>query len=71
MMHSARVAYVWSQEMQDVAGDLPANIGRSSLVHGLVNALDLLHEPDSAQQHVSSEQINRTRSVQVDPNDFS
>ena len=38
------MAYVWSQELQDVADDLPANQGRSSMVHGLMQVLDLLQE---------------------------
>ncbi|WRT66529.1 uncharacterized protein IL334_003488 [Kwoniella shivajii] len=37
-----RVSYIWSQELQDVSDDLPSNIGRSSMVHGLIRALDLL-----------------------------
>ncbi|WWC70151.1 uncharacterized protein I206_104098 [Kwoniella pini CBS 10737] len=41
---TSRVSYIWSQELQDVSDDLPSNIGRSSLVHGLIRALDLLEE---------------------------
>ena len=39
-----RVAYIWSQELQDVSDQLPANIGRSSMVHGLIRALNYLEE---------------------------
>ncbi|CAK9781091.1 Arginase/deacetylase [Cutaneotrichosporon oleaginosum] len=38
----ASVAYIWSPELQRAADELPANVGRSSLVHGLVRALGLL-----------------------------
>lgn len=46
-----RVAYVWSEQLQALSDDLPANLGRSSLVHGLIRALGLLEkafvvEPD-------------------------
>jgi hypothetical protein len=37
-----RVVYIWSQAMQDAADALPANIGRSSMVHDLIHSLDLL-----------------------------
>lgn len=37
-----RVAYIWSAELQACADQLPANLGRSSLVHGLVHALGLV-----------------------------
>ena len=50
-MPDHQVAYIWSQELQDVADCLPANAGRSSLVHGLIYALELLdtsHDPVSA-----------------------
>jgi histone deacetylase 1/2/histone deacetylase 8 len=36
------VAYIWSQELQDAADRLPANLGRSSMVHELVKSFDLL-----------------------------
>ncbi|BEJ16308.1 hypothetical protein CspHIS471_0509130 [Cutaneotrichosporon sp. HIS471] len=41
----ASVAYIWSAELQRAADQLPANVGRSSLVHGLVRALGLLDNP--------------------------
>lgn len=37
-----RVAYLWSEELMRVADALPANQGRSRLVHGLVGALGLV-----------------------------
>jgi hypothetical protein len=39
-----KVAYIWSPTLQHVADQLPANIGRSSMVHALIVALDLLTE---------------------------
>jgi len=47
MMTSPRVGYIWSKESQHVADCLPANPGRSSLVHGLIHTLDLLEEGDA------------------------
>ena len=42
-----RVAYIHSPQLQAVADHLPANLGRSSIVHSLVRALDLLtDEPE-------------------------
>ncbi|WVR06889.1 hypothetical protein IAU60_003925 [Kwoniella sp. DSM 27419] len=41
-----RIAYIWSEELQEVADDLPSNVGRSSVVHGLIRALDLVEECD-------------------------
>ncbi|KAL7421968.1 hypothetical protein Q5752_003740 [Cryptotrichosporon argae] len=43
---SAQVAYIWSRELQRVADELPANVGRSSIVHDLVRALGLLDGGD-------------------------
>ncbi|WVQ82090.1 hypothetical protein IAT38_004218 [Cryptococcus sp. DSM 104549] len=37
-----RVAYIWSPELQHVSDDLPSNVGRSSMVHGLIQSLKLL-----------------------------
>jgi hypothetical protein len=45
-----RVAYVWSEELQRTADLLPANIGRSSRVHGLVKAFDLLSEDEGVDE---------------------
>lgn len=42
------VAYVWSQEQQSIADQLPANVGRSSVVHSLVRSLGLLEECNGA-----------------------
>lgn len=36
------VAYIWSPTLQKAADALPANLNRSSLVHGLAQSLDLL-----------------------------
>ncbi len=45
------VAYIWSAELQRAADRLPANVGRSSLVHGLVRALGLLENaPDDGEK---------------------
>ena len=43
-----RTRYIWSQALQDASDQLPANLGRSSLVHGLIQALSLLesNHPD-------------------------
>lgn len=38
------VAYLWSPQLQRAADGLPANTGRSSLVHGLIRSLGLLEE---------------------------
>lgn len=38
----ARIAYVHSDALRKVADQLPANIGRSSLVHSLISAYGLL-----------------------------
>jgi hypothetical protein len=43
------VKYVWSKLLQDVCDQLPANLGRSSMVHDLIRAFGLLRdvvEPD-------------------------
>ena len=50
-MDPKRVAYIWSQELQDVADDLPANHGRSSMVHGLIQVLDLLERGQAQEAH--------------------
>ncbi|SCV72039.1 BQ2448_4733 [Microbotryum intermedium] len=43
-----RVAYIHSQELIEAADALPSNLGRASLVHHLVDALDLLDlDPDA------------------------
>lgn len=38
------VAYVSSPELREASDQLPSNIGRSSLVHGLIDSLDLISE---------------------------
>lgn len=48
------VAYLWSEELQRVADELPANQGRSRLVHGLIHALGLV-DLDSVQEYTSRE----------------
>lgn len=59
-----RVAYIWSQSLQDAADQLPANVGRSSRVHGLIAALGLLHREEPKQDSVSVD-----RRVQLDRED--
>ncbi|WWC89170.1 uncharacterized protein L201_004088 [Kwoniella dendrophila CBS 6074] len=49
-----RVSYIWSQELQDVSDDLPSNIGRSSMVHGLIKALELLDEIIEDKAHIDN-----------------
>jgi acetoin utilization deacetylase AcuC-like enzyme len=39
-----RVAYVSSANLREAADQLPSNIGRSSLVHSLIDSLDLISE---------------------------
>lgn len=39
---TTRVCYIWSEELQQVSDQLPANLGRSSRVHSLIRALDLI-----------------------------
>ncbi|ORY32851.1 histone deacetylase 8 [Naematelia encephala] len=49
-----RVQYVWSTALQAAADQLPANIGRSSIVHDLVFALDLVENAVQPDQHLGS-----------------
>ncbi|WWC94618.1 hypothetical protein V866_001465 [Kwoniella sp. B9012] len=55
----SRVAYIWSQELQDVSDDLPSNIGRSSMVHGLIKALDLLDDDAAAKRLTNGDNPNK------------
>lgn len=48
-----RVAYLWSDELMGVADELPANQGRSRLVHGLISALGLV-DLNNVQEYNSS-----------------
>lgn len=41
-MSLRRVAYIWSEELQTAADQLPSNLGRSSVAHNLITTLDLL-----------------------------
>jgi len=41
-MGPRRVAYIWSEELQIAADQLPSNLERSTVVHTLITALDLL-----------------------------
>jgi hypothetical protein len=58
MSQSPRVRYIWSQEFQDVSDQLPADPGRSSLVHVLIQTLNLLETEqnsltgDKSENHV-------------------
>ncbi|KAK8864566.1 hypothetical protein IAR55_001816 [Kwoniella newhampshirensis] len=57
-----RVAYIWSKELQDVADDLPSNVGRSSMVHGLVESLGLLnHTHEEDQEEDTAHEIDANR----------
>lgn len=42
MATPSRVSYIWSKELQSVADCLSSNLGRSSIVHDLIDSLDLL-----------------------------
>lgn len=55
----AGAVYVWSPELQLCADRLPANQGRSSLVHGLVQALGLLQN-DSTLSDSSNDRLDNT-----------
>lgn len=49
------LAYIWSPALQQSADLLPSNIGRSSFVHALSNALGLLddtHETGSGRAYI-------------------
>ncbi|WVQ99541.1 hypothetical protein IAU59_006677 [Kwoniella sp. CBS 9459] len=48
MANPPRIAYIWSKELQDVCDDLPSNVGRSKMVHGLIRSLDLVKENDGS-----------------------
>lgn len=48
-----RVAYVWSQQLEDVSSELPSNVGRSRQIHDLVRALHLLRQVDDEEEDVS------------------
>lgn len=37
-----RVSYIWSKQLQQVADQLPSNLGRSSVVHDLIHSFGLL-----------------------------
>jgi hypothetical protein len=41
-----RVAYIWFEQLEELANALPANLGRSSMVHSLINALGLVKRND-------------------------
>nr|XP_031863426.1 uncharacterized protein CI109_001302 [Kwoniella shandongensis]KAA5530498.1 hypothetical protein CI109_001302 [Kwoniella shandongensis] len=53
---SSRVAYIWSQDLQDVADDLPSNVGRSSMAHGLIDSLGLLDHTQEPEDGGSDEE---------------
>ncbi|WVW84091.1 hypothetical protein I302_106120 [Kwoniella bestiolae CBS 10118] len=62
----SRVGYIWSQELQDVSDDLPSNIGRSSMVHALIKALDLLDDETEDGDVNNGEDRNKARIVPPD-----
>nr|ODN86962.1 histone deacetylase 1/2 [Cryptococcus depauperatus CBS 7841] len=37
-----RVSYIWSSSLQRFSDELPSNIGRSNMVHGLIHSLGML-----------------------------
>lgn len=52
-----RISYIWSKELQTAADQLPSNIGRSSVVHDLVEAFNLLNH-DGNVTHTISRRVN-------------
>lgn len=50
MIGARRVAYVHSDELIRAADCLPANEGRASLVHSLVDAFSLLDDGDGSRE---------------------
>ena len=75
----SRVSYIWSEELQAVSDQLPSNIGRSSVVHDLIDAFGLLHhgkdsnndgpEPgaDSGAEHGQDGQTGIARASETSP----
>lgn len=57
------VAYVWSPTLQDVADALPANVGRSSTVHGLIRALHLADFDKAEKERECGEAANANEEV--------
>lgn len=49
--HPRRVAYITSPEAREAADRLPSNTGRSSLVHALIECMDLLEQEDQDEDH--------------------
>ena len=41
-----RVAYIWSPALQDACDQLPSNLNRSTAIHDLHRAYDLLDSSD-------------------------
>ncbi|ORX35728.1 hypothetical protein BD324DRAFT_73851 [Kockovaella imperatae] len=70
----SRTAYIWSTELQTVADQLPANVGRSSMVHGLIHALDLLedrhHDGARSGAQQNAEQIDADAEVEQDEDEY-
>lgn len=56
--HDVDVAYIWSQGLQDVADALPANLGRSSTVHGLIRALQLADFESAERERERGESVS-------------
>lgn len=50
LTHMPSAAYLWSPQLQRAADGLPANTGRSSLVHGLIRALGLLENEEGLEK---------------------
>ena len=70
---SPRVVYATSSETRLYADLLPSNKGRSSIVHSLIESLDLLAEDpssdveDGEQEQLSTQPSNKARVVEVVP----
>ena len=63
----ARVVYVSSEASRAAADLLPSNIGRSSLVHSLIDAFDLLQTDPNEQSEdtVPSEDVPKSTKARV------
>ena len=56
-----RVAYISSPALRDAADRLPSNIGRSSLVHYLIDSLDLLEVSQALDDEEGEMQLRPVR----------
>jgi histone deacetylase 1/2 len=61
-----RVSYIWSRELQEAADQLPSNIGRSSVVHDLIDSFGLLrHMREQKDNGKRSESASHASSLTV------